>query len=89
MMKHLRHMKNGISVVPSHWEEPFGRTSLEAASRGCATILSRKGGLVETIPYGIYLSRVNQNEIYKKIRYLIENKKTRLDLQKNQSIVFS
>ncbi len=74
--------KSSISVVPSHWEEPFGRTSLEAASRGCATILSRKGGLVETIPYGIYLTRVNQNEIYKKIRYLIENKKTRLYLQK-------
>ena len=25
--------KSSISVVPSHWEEPFGRTSLEAASR--------------------------------------------------------
>ena len=69
--------KSSISVVPSHWEEPFGRTSLEAASRGCATILSRKGGLPETIPYGIYLNRINQNEIFKKIKLLITNKKLR------------
>ncbi len=74
--------KSSISVVPSHWEEPFGRTSLEAASRGCATILSRRGGLPETIPYGVYLSRINQDEIYKKIKQLILNKKFREDLQK-------
>jgi len=73
--------KSSISVVPSHWEEPFGRTSLEAASRGCATILSRRGGLPETIPYGIYLNRINQEEIYKKIKHLILNKKFREDLQ--------
>jgi len=35
--------KTSISVVPSTWEEPFGRTSLEAASRGCATIISKRG----------------------------------------------
>ena len=73
--------KSSISVVPSHWEEPFGRTSLEAASRGCATILSRRGGLPETIPYGIYLNRINQDEIFKKIKQLILNKKLRKDLQ--------
>ena len=73
--------KSSISVVPSHWEEPFGRTSLEAASRGCATILSRRGGLPETIPYGVYLNRINQKEIYKKIKELILNKKFREDLQ--------
>ena len=31
-----------ISIVCSRWEEPFGRTSLEAASRGCAVIISNK-----------------------------------------------
>tara|TARA_B100000959_G_scaffold286421_1_gene364976 strand:- start:693 stop:2828 length:2136 start_codon:yes stop_codon:yes gene_type:complete len=74
--------KSSISVVPSHWEEPFGRTSLEAASRGCATILSRRGGLPETIPHGVYLNRITQNEIYKKIKQLILNKKFREDLQR-------
>ena len=37
-----------IAVVPSRWEEPFGRTALEASSRGCATIISNRGGLPET-----------------------------------------
>ena len=37
-----------IAVVCSRWEEPFGRTSLEAASNGCAVIISNKGGLPET-----------------------------------------
>ena len=41
----LEHLdKTSISVVPSKWEEPFGRTALEASSRGCATIISDKGG---------------------------------------------
>ena len=30
--------KTSISVVCSRWEEPFGRTSLESASWGCAVI---------------------------------------------------
>ena len=29
--------KTSIAVACSRWEEPFGRTSLEAASRGCAS----------------------------------------------------
>ena len=37
--------KVSIAVVPSKWDEPFGRTSLEAASRGFAVIISKKGGL--------------------------------------------
>ena len=47
--------KTEIAVVPSRWEEPFGRTSLEASSRGCATIISNRGGLPETITNGIIL----------------------------------
>ena len=32
--------KSEIAVIPSRWKEPFGRTALEATSRGCATIIS-------------------------------------------------
>ena len=32
-----------IAVVPSKWNEPFGRSSLEASSRGCALFLSNTG----------------------------------------------
>ena len=37
--------KAEIAVVPSRWEEPFGRSALEASSRGCATIISKRGGI--------------------------------------------
>ncbi len=36
-----------IAVVPSLWEEPFGRTALEAMAYGCAVISSGRGGLRE------------------------------------------
>ena len=40
--------KTSIAVACSRWQEPFGRTSLEASSRGCAVIISNRGGLPET-----------------------------------------
>ena len=55
--------KVSISVVCSRWEEPFGRTSLEAASRGCAVIISNRGGLPETIREPILLKKVETKEI--------------------------
>jgi glycosyltransferase involved in cell wall biosynthesis len=63
-----------ISVICSRWEEPFGRTSLEAASRGCATIISNKGGLPETTNSGLILKKLTSYEIYKEIKNLILNK---------------
>ena len=51
----LNLLKSKISVVCSRWEEPFGRTSLEAASRGCAVIISNRGGLPETSKNAIIL----------------------------------
>ncbi len=75
--------KNSISVVPSRWDEPFGRSSLEASSRGCALIISNKGGLTETTNHALILKNINENEIYEKIKFLILNKKKRLKLQKD------
>lgn len=36
-----------IALVPSKWQEPFGRTALEAHAAGCAVISSGTGGLRE------------------------------------------
>ncbi len=36
-----------IAVVPSVWDEPFGRTAVEALASGCALICSDRGGLKE------------------------------------------
>ena len=38
--------KSNIAVACSRWEEPFGRTSLEASANGCAVIITNKGGPV-------------------------------------------
>jgi len=74
-----------IAVVPSRWEEPFGRTALEASSRGCATIISNRGGLQETTDHCIKLDSLSSGELYNQIKKLIINKKLRKNLQKNGS----
>ena len=74
--------ETAISVVPSKWEEPFGRTALEAASRGCATLISNKGGLPETTKEAIMLKNLDVNNLYKQIKFLIKNSKQRNIIQK-------
>ena len=74
--------KTSIAVACSRWEEPFGRTSLEASSRGCSVIISNRGGLPETITNGIILKKLSYLELYKAIEQLIKNKKKRQELQK-------
>ena len=92
-IKHPRHREMGflnhkktlnflnrseIAVVPSRWAEPFGRTALEATSRGCATIISNKGGLSETTDHGIILKKVDEANLYKNIKKLIHLKLSKL-----------
>ena len=67
--------KAKIAVSPSTWDEPFGRTSMEAGSRGCATIISNRGGITETNLNSIILKNLNAAEIYNKIKFLIKNEK--------------
>ena len=74
--------KISISVVCSRWNEPFGRTSLEAASRGSAVIISDRGGLPETCPDAIILKHLNTNNLFNAIEALIVNKEKLLALQK-------
>ena len=59
--------KTSIAVVCSRWEEPFGRTSLEAAANGCAVIISNRGGLPETITNGVILKNLNHGNLYKEM----------------------
>ena len=74
--------KTSISVVCSRWDEPFGRTSLEAASRGSAVIISNKGGLPETAPNAIILKKLTVDALYKEIKKLIDDNKKLIQLQK-------
>ena len=75
--------KSEIAVVPSRWEEPFGRTALESSSRACATIISNRGGLPETTNYSLILKNLNEETLYKSIKKLIINQKFRKRLQFN------
>ncbi|MDA7829083.1 glycosyltransferase family 4 protein, partial [bacterium] len=74
--------KSSISVVCSRWEEPFGRTSLESSSCGCAVIITNRGGLPETITNAVIVNKLTQENVYSAISNLIENKQYRKDLQK-------
>ena len=75
--------KTSISVVCSRWDEPFGRTSLESSSHGCATIISDKGGLPETTSDALVLKKINSKNLYILIKSLIKNVKLRKNLQIN------
>ena len=74
--------KTSITVACSRWEEPFGRTSLEASANGCAVIITNKGGLPETVTDAKILKNLNQDVLTQSISYLIKNSKIRKSLQK-------
>ena len=73
--------RSSISVVCSRWEEPFGRTSLESASCGCAVIITNRGGLPETITNGVILNNLSRKAVYQSIVKLIKNKNLRKEIQ--------
>ena len=75
--------KSKIAVSPSTWEEPFGRTSMEAGSRGCASIISNRGGITETNLNSIILKKLTAGEIYKNIKFLIKNADKAKKIQRN------
>ena len=67
--------KSSISIVPSVWEEPFGRTAMESSDMGNAVITSGKGGLKETSFKPIILKKVDAISIEKEIIKLIKSPK--------------
>ena len=74
--------KTSITVVCSRWEEPFGRTSLESASCGCAVIITNRGGLPETITNAVILETLSKETVFNAIEKLIKKTQFRKELQK-------
>ena len=74
IMKKLE--KSSICVVPSVWNEPFGRTLLESVNAGVATITSLNGGLKEIASYFrvIKLKIIDKKTIYNALKKLIMSK---------------
>ncbi|MDC3175584.1 glycosyltransferase family 4 protein, partial [Candidatus Pelagibacter sp.] len=79
----LKKLSNAsICVVCSRWEEPFGRIALEASSRGCAVIITNKGGLKEATTNPIIIKKLSERTLFKAIDKLISNLNLRKTLQK-------
>jgi glycosyltransferase involved in cell wall biosynthesis len=77
-----RCQRAAIAIVPSKWEEPFGRTAMEAHAAGCAVISSGTGGLPEiSSKYALYLQReFLSSDIVSNLLTLITNPKLRTQL---------
>ncbi len=73
--------QSSIAVACSRWEEPFGRTSLEASANGCAVIITNKGGLPETITNAKILNTLDAKSLEKVISNLINDNVERKKLQ--------
>ena len=74
--------KTSITVACSRWDEPFGRTSLEASANGCAVIITNKGGLPETVTDAKIINNLSEKNLTKNIDFLIKNRVARNKLQK-------
>jgi len=68
--------KSSICVVPSVWNEPFGRVLLESINAGVATITSVNGGLKEIANHFkvIKIKNIDKKTIYNALKKLIMSK---------------
>ena len=73
--------KSSIAVACSRWEEPFGRTSLEASANGCAVIITNRGGLPETVTNAKILKNLSVKSLENSLNELIKKKDLRKKLQ--------
>ncbi len=76
-----------IAIANSTRDEPLGRLPIEASSRGCVSIVSKSGGLTETIDKNsTILKNNNYVEIFNKLSKLASNIK---NLRKKQLDIFN
>ena len=81
--------KASIAVGCSQWQEPLGRIGLESSSRGCATIVSNRGGLPETISHGIILNDLSEESLFSSLEKLVTDNKYRKKICKLSHSNFS
>ncbi|MEM6747880.1 MAG: glycosyltransferase family 4 protein [Pseudomonadota bacterium] len=72
-----------IVVVPSLWEETFGRTAMEANAYSAALVSSGRGGLKEVSgDAALYMDDVSAETIAKNVLELIDNPAKREEFQR-------
>jgi len=80
VVKHA-YERAAIALVPSKWEEPFGRTALEAHAGGAALISSGTGGLTEiSRDNAVLLPEVSGDTIEAALKRLLMNDTHRTQL---------
>lgn len=64
-----------LTIVPSHWEEPFGRVALESLSYGTPVLTTNKGGLPEIVENDLtgIISKENIEDMLRNIKYILNN----------------
>ena len=75
--------KSSISVACSRWQEPFGRTAMESAAYGCATITTNRGGLGETFKNNLILKNLSSVALENLISKIIRNNNLLKKIQKS------
>ncbi len=76
--------QSSVFVHPGHWNEPFGRTLLEAISYGLPCIVSNIGAPPEVVGNaGLVFPRGNIKVLNEKIKLLYDNSQLRVELSEN------
>lgn len=65
--------RSAVAVVPSLWDEPFGRTALEGMAAGCAVIASNRGGLADVVGSAGVLVEPTESDIASALIKLMSN----------------
>ncbi|RTL60497.1 MAG: glycosyltransferase [Hyphomicrobiales bacterium] len=72
---------SAIAIVPSVWDEPFGRTALEGHAGGCSVVSSSSGGLAEVSGgHALKLRSVTKESIVEALLSLIDGSALRSSL---------
>ena len=77
---HPSHKISDIIVMPSQWEEPFGRVAAEAGAASKPIVASNIGGIPEIIEHGkngFLVEKGDLDSLVKFVKKLIKNKRLR------------
>lgn len=93
-LKHNRLLKiysqSRLTIVPSLWQEPFGRVALESLSAGTPVVVTNRGGLKEIVDNSVtgYVTKANPQSLSKAIiKAINENSTLRANIDQNYTVL--
>ncbi len=79
------YMTSDIIIVPSQWEEPFGRICIEAGAARKPVVATRVGGIPEIVEHGVNGFLVEKDDLDAMVKFtqeLIDNAQLREEMGK-------